>query len=62
MLTVHIESFRERLAELQQLLPAHYGKHLATTVIDDGEMRHQSGAHHFRFDGHHCDRARSQAG
>jgi hypothetical protein len=25
-------------------------------------MRHQSGAHHFRFDGHHCDRARSQAG
>ncbi|MDR8876561.1 DHA2 family efflux MFS transporter permease subunit [Burkholderia multivorans] len=37
-------------------------KHLATTVIDDGEKRHQSGAHHFRFDGHHCDRAGSQAG
>ncbi|WP_206955875.1 hypothetical protein [Trinickia acidisoli] len=37
-------------------------KHLTTTVVDDGENRHQSGAHHFRFDGHHCDRARSQAG
>ncbi|WP_208524316.1 hypothetical protein, partial [Paraburkholderia tuberum] len=31
------------------------GKHLTTTVVDDGEKRHQSGAHHFRFDGHHCD-------
>ncbi|WP_442854902.1 TOTE conflict system archaeo-eukaryotic primase domain-containing protein, partial [Burkholderia sp. BDU5] len=26
------------------------GKHLTTTVVDDGENRHQSGAHHFRFD------------
>lgn len=38
------------------------GKRLATTVVDDGENRHQSGAHHFRFDGHHCDRVGSQAG
>ncbi|MGF6787723.1 glutathione S-transferase [Paraburkholderia sp. 35.1] len=37
-------------------------KHLTTTVVDDGEKRHQSGAHHFRFDGHHCDRVGSQAG
>ncbi|WP_206955026.1 hypothetical protein [Trinickia acidisoli] len=37
-------------------------KHLTTTVVDDGEKRHQSGAHHFRFDGHHRDRARRQAG
>jgi len=26
MITAHVESFRERLAELQQLLPAHYGE------------------------------------
>ncbi|MGF6638204.1 hypothetical protein OKW39_005420 [Paraburkholderia sp. MM6662-R1] len=37
-------------------------KHLTTTVVDDGEKRHQSGAHHFRFDGHHCDRVGSQVG
>ena len=44
------------------LLIERSGKRLTTTVIDDGENRHQSGAHHFRFDGHHCDRAGSQAG
>lgn len=37
-------------------------KRLTTTVVDDGENRHQSGAHHFRFDGHHCDRVGSEAG
>ena len=37
-------------------------KRLTTTVVDGGENRHQSGAHHFRFDGHHCDRVGSQAG
>ena len=37
-------------------------KRLTATVVDEDDNRHQSGAHHFRFDGHHCDTARSQAG
>jgi hypothetical protein len=55
-----LEHLTSRLAIL--LLTLKEGKRLTTTVIDDGENRPQSGAHHFRFDGHHCDRAGSQAG
>lgn len=39
-----------------------FRKHLAAAVVDAGAARDQSSAHHFRFDGHHCDRGGSQAG
>jgi hypothetical protein len=35
---------------------------LAARYRESGAARDQSCAHHFRFDGHHCDRVGSRAG